>query len=259
MKNRKSAALGQNFLVNRGVARKIVSNLRPIQQSSNILEIGPGKGVLTELIIEQLGNGQHDSLTAVDIDNNLTTDLGQQFPDISILNKNIVDVVPDDFNCQQIQLIGNVPYYISKEIVDWIIKNNKYIESGVLMFQREFVDKIIKVGNPKYKSPQGLLFKYLYDSHLVMHVNRGSFSPPPKIMSTVFKFARVEATSHIKISDFYTFLKAGFSHRRKTLMNNLGHQLNQNLSSIFDELSLDKSIRAEHADLNDFIRLYSAL
>ena len=160
MKKKKSAKLGQNFLINKGVAEKIVEEFFPITET--IIEIGPGKGVLTEMIINKAKTCRVElDLILVEIDRELAGKLVERSCQFKVLNKSILGLKPEEFDKKNIQLIGNVPYYISKEIMDWIIKNYKYIKSGVLMFQKEFVDKLLNINDPKTKNAQNLLFNYL--------------------------------------------------------------------------------------------------
>ncbi len=254
MKKKKSAKLGQNFLINKSIAEKIVEQFFPIQEM--VVEIGPGKGVLTDMIISKAKSQKTLlDLMVVEIDNELAEKLTNRDYGFRVINKSILNVQPEDFNNKTIQIIGNVPYYISKDIINWIIKNYRFIKSGVLMFQKEFVDKVLNLDNPKTKNAQNLMFNFLFEAKKVISVSPGSFFPIPKVSSSVFKFEKKENIS-IDVENFYKFLKLCFNNRRKTLLNNLSQSFNKNISKVLEEYNLNKNIRAEELNLNDFINIY---
>ncbi len=259
MKKNNSSHLGQNFLINKGIAEKIIEEFFPVSES--VLEIGPGKGVLTDLIINKAKLSKINlELFLVELDSALAEKLEKKAGVFSILNKSILEIKAEDFNNKNIQLIGNVPYYISKEILNWIIKNHKYIKSGVLMFQKEFVDKLLRINDPKTKNAQNLIFSYLYDSKKVASVSPGSFYPIPKVYSSVFKFNKSNKEEKlINSEDFYDFLKTCFLNRRKTLSNNLSHVYKNNILQILENINLKKSVRAEELNLDKFITIYKKI
>ncbi len=241
MKKKKSAKLGQNFLINKSIAEKIVEQLFPIQEM--VVEIGPGKGVLTDILISKAESQKALlDLMVVEIDNELAEKLINRNDGFRVVNK--------------ILFVRKVINYISKDIINWIIKNHKYIKSGVLMFQKEFVDKVLNLDNPKTKNAQNLMFNFLFEAKKIISVSPGSFFPIPKVSSSVFKFEKKENIS-IDVENFYKFLKLCFNNRRKTLLNNLTQSFNKNISQILEEYNLNKNIRAEELNLNDFINIFS--
>lgn len=213
--------LGQHFLVNREVAKKIVENIFPY--SGNILEIGPGKGVLTELIAEAKPEKR---FIAVEKDRKLYEYLKKKLPkDVELINNDILKLKAGKiFNEEQADLVSNVPYNISREFIDWIIARNTYFPRGILMMQKEFYLKMVSSPDSKGYNPQSIIFNMLYSIKKVIEVKPGSFSPPPKVNSTVFYFEKKKEgklTEMIR-ENFYIFLKTVFHNRRKTLSNNLG-------------------------------------
>jgi len=262
--------LGQNFLINRGIANKIIDALFPV--TNTVVEIGPGKGMLTDLLIDRAKEDNIQlNLILIELDEKLALNLKEKNKGYKIINKSILNIKPDDFYNNNFQLIGNVPYYISKDIIDWVILNYNYIESGVLMFQKEFVEKLLYPNEPKNINSQNMIFKYLFKANKIISVSPGSFFPIPKINSAVFKFekkigeqidGKIEKNPIIDIKNFYNFIKACFNKRRKTLLNNLSNYYrgnNQIITQILKEENIKTNIRAEELNISDFINIYKKI
>lgn len=213
--------LGQHFLVNRQIARKIAQNLLPY--SNNVLEIGPGKGILTELIAEAKPEKR---FIAVEKDMLLYKNLKKTLPEnLELINSDILDLKAGKlFDGEQADLISNVPYNISGELIDWIITWNTYFPRGIMMMQKEFYLKMISEPGSKEYNPRSIIFNMLFCINKVAEVKPGAFSPPPKVNSTVFCFEdkKERKLPETMRENFYTFLKTIFGNRRKTLANNLG-------------------------------------
>ncbi len=249
----KSASLGQNFLVNRGVAEKIVDSFLP--SGRDIIEVGAGEGVLTKLIINGKGSAR---FSVVELDSAIACKIEKIEGVDLLLNKDVLKTDPvKDLKGEEFDLISNVPYYISKDFVSWVIKWRKVIKSGVLMFQKEFVDKLLK----QKGTPQSLAFNLMFESCRIMNVMPGSFSPPPKVVSTVIKFETVEDVIPDNIVDeFLSFLSAGFLKKRKTLMNNLSSLFDkEQLIVSFDKNGIDRSVRAENMESFQMLKIFTDL
>ena len=245
--------MGQHFLVNRNAAEKIVQKFLPVE--GPIVEIGPGKGILTQHLIKYRQNNQ---ITAVELDNTLFCELKNNFSEsIDIVNQNILLVdlyklFPGED--EAVNVIGNVPYYISTELLDWVIANYKKIKKGMFMMQKEFVNKFISPVNA-----QSILFVWLFQVEKLFDVQPGSFSPQPKVKSSVFLFERILSPleKDIDAMDFYRFLQQCFRNRRKTLLNNLGASYDtKTLADIFEKVRINPKVRAEQLTLKDFLGMY---
>jgi len=264
------ARFGQNFLVNKNIAEKMVRHfLSAVEKGGegSILEVGPGKGVLTDLLVKY---GQGRPIKAVELDSELFAKLGDlygQHENVQIINKNILEVdlatlFPDE---KRIYLISNVPYYISGEFIDWVVSRFEYIKKGMLMMQKEFVDRLAARPDTKDYSAQSVVFNYLFRLEKVLEVSPGSFSPRPKVRSTVFSFGgRWEGMPlerrRVDVPGFYRFLRECFEHRRKTLMNNLERQYNtEELWKLFEIYGINPKIRAEQLKVEDFLSIYRGL
>jgi len=237
--------LGQNFLVNRGVVEKIINSIE--LKAENILEIGGGKGALTEKIIENFPNNK---LYVIEIDSFLCDFLKNRFKSkIEMICEDVLKV--NQLPKKRFTLISNLPYYISTEIIEWIVMNNKSIVNGILMLQNDFVEKLFSL-----KTPLSLLFKSFYSAKRIFVVNKGSFSPMPKVKSVVFKF---EKRNHLieNSQAFYDFLKKSFKNRRKTLLNNLLNNYEKDkIVEFLNSNGEDIKVRAEDMELEKFQKLF---
>jgi 16S rRNA (adenine1518-N6/adenine1519-N6)-dimethyltransferase len=259
---------GQNFLVNRNVAEKIVRHfLSALEPGGCILEVGPGKGVLTDLLVKF---GQDRPLKAVELDTELFTKLGdlyRTYENVEIINRNIleVDLAVLCSDEKRIYIISNVPYYISGEFIDWVVSQSEYIKKGMLMMQKEFVSRLAARADTKDYSAQSVIFNYLFRLEKVFDVSPGSFSPQPKVKSTVFSFAsKGESTPparrRVDVPGFYLFLRECFENRRKTLLNNLERRYNpEALWKLLEIYGINPKFRAEQLIVEDFLSIYRGL
>lgn len=258
----KPAKLGQHFLVNKNVCEKIVKRFLPAKGA--ILEIGPGKGILTERILSYMEN---NTLTAIELDNMLFYKLKNRFghrDDFGVMNRDILKIdlyrlFPD---VERFNVVGNVPYYISKELMDWVINHHGKIVKGMFMMQKEFVEKVTIMTDPRSVNAQTVLFNILFTWERVMDVQPGSFSPQPRVKSSVFLFhpVREPAIPEEDRKDFYLYLQKCFKNRRKTLFNNLSPSSHtEELWEIFETHHINPKIRAEQVTVDEFVKIYNAL
>jgi 16S rRNA (adenine1518-N6/adenine1519-N6)-dimethyltransferase len=249
----RKAKLGQHFLVNRSIVEKMAHKFLPVE--GPILEIGPGKGILTQYLLNSCPGSK---ITAVELDNTLFCELKNRFSEsIDILNRDVLHVDLYELfpgEDEGVNVIGNVPYYISKELMDWVIAHHKKIKKGMFMMQKEFANKFISPINA-----QSILFGWLFQVEKLFDVQPGSFSPQPGVKSSVFLFERIISPMEkdIDAMDFYRFLKQCFRNRRKTLFNNLGTSYDtKTLGAIFEKLRINPKVRAEQLTLKDFLGMY---
>ncbi len=248
----RSVRFGQNFLINKKVAEKIAKNLFPVY--GIIFEIGPGNGILTDFLYKYR---KESKIIAVEFDQKLCKKIEEKYKfNFEAMNANILDIKLDDsFPDNSINLISSVPYYISKDIIDWIIFNRNKIEKGILMMQKEFVNKLIE----REDSAQSILFRFLFYSKKLFYVNPGSFYPQPKVVSSVFSFKKIirEQKEEVNIKEFYVFLKKCFMNRRKILLNNLSDEFNRESAKIvLIKNKINLNIRAEELKLENFLEIY---
>lgn len=210
--------LGQHFLTDENIARKIVEGLS-FENYRQVLEVGPGMGVLTKYLLEK------DAETFVaEIDLESIDYLKKHFPKLQdqhfigdFLKVNINDVFED-----QIAVIGNFPYNISSQILFKIIDHYGQIPEMVGMFQKEVAERTAAVPRTKDYGILSVLVQALYDVKYLFTVHENVFNPPPKVKSGVIKLTRNPKTglSGNEVL-FKQIVKAGFNQRRKKLSNAL--------------------------------------
>jgi 16S rRNA (adenine1518-N6/adenine1519-N6)-dimethyltransferase len=251
----KSAKLGQNFLHDKNIANKIIREFLP--QPGPVLEIGAGPGILSEMLLKNI---PANLITLVEIDRFLAQKLKERFGDqLQIIENNILDIdLAGIYPDEHVGIIGNLPYHISKELIDWFIAQRAKISSAVLMLQKDFVDKLLSpAGNKKYNA-QSVVFQLLFRARRCFNVSAGSFTPAPKITSTVLAVHPVESPLQAAADEFYNFVKLCFAGRRKTLWNNLAAHIEKELlASMFATCGLEPCVRAEQLSAKLFHDLFN--
>lgn len=218
MKAKKS--FGQHFLINEPLSEKIANSLMMESDIRNVLEIGPGKGVLTKYLLEQDIN-----LRVVEADKDMVTYLETNYPKLQgniifldFLKLNMKKV----FDGQPFYMIGNYPYNISSQILFKMVKHRELIPEMVGMFQKEVSDRVIAPPGSKTYGVVSVLIQAYYEGETVVKVNPGSFNPPPKVMSSVIRLRRKENFElGCDYGFFRTVVKTAFGQRRKMLRNTL--------------------------------------
>jgi len=240
-------ALGQHFLNNKIVAEKIVESLSDYQ---NILEIGPGTGILTQFLLKK-----KTDLRLVEIDNESVSFLISKLK----INKNIIynqDFLKlnlsELFENKNFSIIGNFPYNISSQILFKIIDNRELISEMCGMFQYEVAERICEKEGTKKYGILSVLTQAFFDTKLLFEVPNKFFVPPPKVNSAVILLKRKK---NLKINCneklFFKIVKISFQQRRKTLRNSL-KQLNLT-DNLREHIIFDK--RPEQLSVNQFIDL----
>jgi 16S rRNA (adenine1518-N6/adenine1519-N6)-dimethyltransferase len=240
--------LGQHFLNDENIARKIVESLS-ISNYSNVLEIGPGTGVLTKYLIEKKIN-----LKLVEIDSDSVNFLKSnlQIDPLIIFENGFLKLQLDDVFTDKFAIIGNFPYNISTQIIFKALEYKNLIPELIGMFQKEVAERICeKKGSKKYGILSVLTQAY-YDTEYLFSVPPSVFTPPPKVVSAVIKLVRKKQTE-INYNEklFFKVVKQSFQQRRKTLRNSLKtFNLTDSLreDTIFD-------LRPEQLSVKDFIHL----
>ncbi len=236
--------LGQHFLNDQNIAEDIVNQLVPV--NNTIIEIGPGMGVLTQLLAKQ-----ETDLRVVEIDRESVFYLRLHYPKLQIIEGDFLQLNFDEITDEKISVIGNFPYNISSQILFKAFEKRDKITEVVGMFQKEVAERVASVKGKK-KGILSIFLQAFYDIKYCFTVNEDVFTPPPKVKSGVIKMIR----NNRKKLDcdeklFIRVVKSGYNHRRKTLRNAL-KEFSLNTNSETEKL-LDK--RAEQLDVEDFIIL----
>ncbi|POY34752.1 16S rRNA (adenine(1518)-N(6)/adenine(1519)-N(6))-dimethyltransferase [Solitalea longa] len=245
--------LGQHFLTDKNIAQKIVEGLRPSLGYTDVLEVGPGMGVLTDFLVKKEAYKTH----LIDIDGESIEYLHKKYPE---LKDRIVhgDFLAMDFSSvfkEQFAIIGNFPYNISSQIIFKIIENRAMVPEMVGMFQKEVGERVAAKPGGKEYGILSVLTQAYYKIEYLFTVKPGVFNPPPKVNSGVIRLTRKESTSlNCNEKLFFQVVKAAFNQRRKQLRNALSQF--QPKGKI-DDVTLE--LRAEKLSVEDFIKITQLL
>ena len=242
--------LGQHFLTDKNIASKIVDSLRPVGRYKQVLEVGPGMGVLSDFLLQR---PDYETFL-IDIDTESYAFLKKKYPDLGqrLINDDFLEL---DFKArfdEQMAVIGNFPYNISSQILFKILDHRDQVNEVVGMFQKEVAERCAaKAGSKEY----GILSVFLqayYKVEYLFTVKAGVFNPPPKVLSAVIRLTRNE-TKELDCDEklFWQVVKAGFNQRRKTLRNAVSSLINK--EKMADNKTLD--LRAERLSVADFVKL----
>jgi len=242
--------LGQHFLTDKNIAAKIVESLRPVNGYNQVLEVGPGMGILSDFLIQKT----EYEVSLIDIDTESYEYLQKKYPQLGnrLINADFLEMDFDAFFTGPLAIIGNFPYNISSQILFKVLDNRQQVVEVVGMFQKEVAERCnAKAGSKEY----GILSVFLqayYKVEYLFTVKAGVFNPPPKVLSAVIRLTRNE-TVQLDCDEklFWQVVKAGFNQRRKTLRNALSSLINK--EKMTDNTTLD--LRAERLTVADFVKL----
>lgn len=250
MEVRAKKSLGQHFLTDQAIARKIVDALVVNDNVPDVLEIGPGMGVLTQYLIQR----PDLQPMMVEIDNESVEYLLTHLPDMQgkLIQADFLRLDLRRFFKSQFRVIGNFPYNISSQIFFKVLDYKDSIPEVVCMIQKEVADRIAEKPGTKVYGILSVLLQAWYDIEYVVSVGPGAFAPPPKVHSAVIRLVRNNRTElGCDEAKFKAVVKTAFNQRRKTLRNALKPLISEGLDtsdSIFD-------LRAERLSVEDFIDL----
>ncbi|MBA2335892.1 MAG: ribosomal RNA small subunit methyltransferase A [Blastocatellia bacterium] len=211
-------SFGQNFLVDQNYIQKIIDELSP-KADETVIEIGAGRGALTEILIEKAGN-----VIAIELDRDLVPVLRQRFGkfenfqlfDIDALNVNFAEIAGTNRN---IKLVANLPYNISTAILQRLMEQREVFSELILMFQREVAERITAGVGHKERGFLSVLVEACFHTEKLFDVPGKAFRPVPKVWSTVVRLIPKESdTSDEEL--FRKILSKGFLQKRKTIFNN---------------------------------------
>ncbi len=212
--------LGQHFLQNEDIARRIAESIATEPQ--NVLEIGPGMGVLTKYLLTH----HYPDFKVVEIDRESVDYLERHYPDLrgNILSQDFLRLKLDELYSASLTIIGNFPYNISSQILFKVLDHKNLVNEVVGMFQKEVAERVAASPGHKQYGIISVLLQAFYDIEYLFTVDEHQFFPPPKVKSAVIRLIRnPEKQLHCSEALFKQVVKAAFNQRRKTLRNSL-HQ-----------------------------------
>jgi len=232
--------------MNEEIANNIVNSLK-LSRSNNIIEIGPGKGVLTKFLITKNAN-----IKLIEIDRDCVDIIKAKFPKIDIIHNDFLKIPLTAIGFETYSVIGNFPYNISSQILFKVLENRDCVYEVVGMFQKEVADRICSKPKSRKYGILSVLIQAYFECENLFKVSPDNFNPIPKVQSSVIKLSRNNTKKldcdHDK---FIKVVKGAFSQRRKKLKNAL-----KNFTNLDDgKLKHLMSKRAEELNVSDFVKL----
>jgi 16S rRNA (adenine1518-N6/adenine1519-N6)-dimethyltransferase len=239
--------LGQHFLTNPAYVRKIADSAL-ITPETPVLEIGPGAAALTEELTRRT-----ERLTVIEFDRDAAAFIAARFPQIKIVERDVLEVDLSALFSEKAVAVGNLPYNISVKILQHCTRYIDAFSRMVFMFQSEAADRISAEEGSKTYSSLSVFANYYYRIKRVCRIGGGNFFPKTKVDSTVLEFIPREQRllAPEREESFFSFMRKCFRQKRKTLKNNIGCA-----AALLTQLGFPENVRAEQLSLADFIKLY---
>lgn len=248
---------GQNFLNDKEEILNKIIEVSNINEESEILEIGPGQGALTALLVERV-----KKLTCIEIDKDLENGLRKKFDkkeNYSLVMRDVLEVDFKKYLNAGTKVVANIPYYITSPIINKIIENKDLIDEAYIMVQKEVGERICAKSG-KERSVLTLAVEYYGEANYLFTIPREFFNPIPNVDSAFIsiKFYK-DKRYEDKISEdlFFKYIKAAFSNKRKNIVNNfstLGYSKNE-IKELLQELEVSENERAENISIEKFIEI----
>ncbi len=243
--------LGQHFLNDQGIAKQIVDSLVN-EGNGNVLEIGPGTGVLTKFLVQD----KTISLKVIEIDWDSVAHLKKHYPSLSIIEGDFLKLNLQEIFGSSFSIIGNFPYNISSQIFFKVLEQRNMVDQVVCMLQKEVAERIAEPPGTKTYGILSVLLQAFYDIEYLFKVSPTVFIPPPKVMSAVIRLKRNKREKlECDEAMFFKVVKQGFNNRRKTLRNALK---SLNLAPEFSSLPIFEQ-RAERLSVDEFVYITQLL
>lgn len=259
MEHKAKKSLGQNFLTSH-TALSAMCKAGNVQKGDIVLEIGPGKGALTEVILSFGAK-----VIAIEKDKDLIPLLEEKFKealenkDLILIEGDIMDFNPKNYNLlpKEYKVVANIPYYITGLIIRLFLESDTQPENMVLLVQKEVADRI--VARDKKESILSLSVKAYAEPKYILKVSKKLFRPVPKVDSAVIAINNI-GNSNFKdkkeMENYFNIMKLGFSHKRKMLIGNLGKEISkEKIIEAFKKADIQEKSRAEDIPLQKWLKL----
>ena len=262
-------SLGQNFLIDEDVIAAIVDG-SDVDEESLVIEIGPGTGVLTCPLAEQAGR-----VVAIELDERMIEPLRVKtfsYGNVEVIHGDILEVdlneiikrETEEYGLKTVRVVGNLPYYITTPIIMKLLEMGTAADSITAMMQKEVGDRIAAEPGTKYSGAITYSVHYYSEVSKIVDAGRECFYPAPKVDSVVLRMD-IRDEKAVSVEDeefFFRCIKAGFTQRRKTLLNSmttLGMYDKEQITGALERAGIDPSRRAESLSMEDFARLSQEL
>jgi len=256
---------GENYLIDGNVKDKIImeANAAP---GDTVLEIGPGFGALT---FDLAASGA--AVFAVEKDKKafeiLKDMIKGDLPKLNIFNEDILDFDPDKlFTDKKIKVVGNLPYYITTLVIEYIIEHRKIIESALILTQKEVADRLLAPPGSKDRGSISCFVQYYTKPEYLYTIKRTSFYPVPDVDSSLMRLNILHKPG-FEVSDeqiFFKIVRGAFNQRRKSIINSLSREAvldipKEKLTSILKKLDIDPASRPQDLPLSSFASIANAV
>lgn len=258
-------SLGQNFLINDEVIQNTIDAAN-ITDKDLIIEIGPGLGTLTKLLLEKA-----KKVIAIELDNKMVNILNERFAlysNFEIIHqdvlkvdlKNIIETAKRENGIEKVKIVANLPYYITTPIIMKLLEDKLDVESITVMVQKEVAERLAATPGEKLAGAITYSVNYYCETEKVVLVPKESFIPAPEVESEVIKLVlRKNVPVEVKNEEkFLKLIKVSFMQRRKTFLNgvsNSGLIEKQKLKEILEELEISENVRGENLSLEKFAQI----
>jgi 16S rRNA (adenine1518-N6/adenine1519-N6)-dimethyltransferase len=263
---------GENYLIDSNIKDKIIA-ASGIGKGDTVLEIGPGLGALT---IDLAGSGA--AIFAVEKDKkayDILKDISSnRFGNLKIFNEDILkfdlvrhcEAAKRPKQSQKIKVLGNLPYYVTTPIIEYLIENKGIIDSALIVIQREVADRLLASPGTKDYGSISCFVQYYTRPSYIYTIKRGSFFPEPEVDSSLLRLDFLE-TPPVKVKDeklFFKIIRGAFNQRRKTIINSLSREevldmSKENLSKALEKARVEAQSRPEQLSLSDFAQIANAI
>ena len=246
-------SLGQNFLIDRTVLEQIVDTVEITNKE--VLEIGPGTGNLTTFILKK----KPKKVYVIEKDDELALLLQDKFNnEITIINDDVLKISESKISTEKLTVFGNLPYNVSTEILSrWITKLGKevWFESLVLMFQKEVAERIIAESNTSKYGRLSILSNWKLNIKKIIDIKPQSFSPRPKVDSTLLLFTPRENFFDLKDAKNLEMITRVFFSQRRKMLKKPFNQVFNNAKEIADKFNIDLNLRPQNLEPEIYFKL----
>lgn len=245
-----SKKMGQNFLFSNEYQNKIVNSL---SECKNILEIGPGLGALTDIILKKNVN-----LKLVELDKRIVEYIKNKHNNIEIINDNFLNVNLNKIYDKNYSVISNLPYSISSSAIVKLIKCKKINES-IILIQKEVADRLIaEYGDDKYNG-FSVFVQSVANVQKLFDIPKNVFYPEPEVTSTLVKIVN-KKDINFNIDKYEKFIRSCFQQRRKTIINNLKNIYSKDfIIKILEDLNIPGNVRPEDISIDEYILMFEKM
>ena len=246
-------SLGQNFLIDRNVLEQIVDTVEI--KNKEVLEIGPGSGNLTSFILKK----KPKKVYAIEKDDELALLLKDKFTnEINIINDDVLKISEDKISTEKLTVFGNLPYNISTEILSkWITNLSKefWFESLVLMFQKEVADRIIAISNTSKYGRLSILSNWKLSIKKIIDIKPESFSPRPKIESTLLLFTPRENFFELKDAKNLEMITRVFFSQRRKMLKKPFNKVFKSAKEVSEKFNINLNLRPQNLEPEMYFKL----